>query len=379
MNDLSRRYPAPDTLRSSGQAGDNMVQIDGSYGEGGGQILRTSLALSCALGKPVQITNIRKERKKPGLQPQHLTAVKAAATIAGAGVQGTELSSTALQFRPGRTSHGTYRFDVAETKGSAGSTSLVLQTILVPLCFAEQPSQVFVNGGTHVPWSPSFHYLRSVVAPLLFRLGVRAELSITAWGWYPIGGGQISARITPAHGLSPLIMTDRGRFLRVTGISAISNLPEHIAARQRARALAILGRQGIDASIETLSAPSPGKGSFLFLAAEFEHLSAGFGSLGAIGKRAEEVADEACNGLFSHLQAQGALDPHLADQVVPWLVFCRGPSEFTTTCVTRHLLTNLWVVRQFMDVDVKVEGEEGEEGSVLICPSACVDHMYRRE
>jgi RNA 3'-phosphate cyclase len=356
-----------------------MVCIDGSFGEGGGQILRTSLALSCVLGKPMEITNIRMARKNPGLQPQHLTAVMAAAAIARAEVQGAELSSTTLRLLPNRTSGGTYYFDVAEKKGSAGSASLVLQTILLPLCFAEQASLVTVNGGTHVPWSPSFHYLRSIVAPLLFRLGVHAEYTIRSWGWYPIGGGQSSARITPARSLRPLTAIDRGRLLRVTGISAVSNLPGHIAARQRDRTLAVLGRQGIEASIEVLSAPSAGKGSFLFLAAEFEHISAGFGSLGAIGKRAEEVADEACSGLLSYLQAKGALDPHLADQVVPWLAFCGGPSEFTTSRVTRHLLTNLWVVRQFMDIDVRVEGNEGEEGRILIRPPDRSDHAHRRE
>ena len=345
-----------------------MVSIDGSFGEGGGQILRTSLALSCVLGKPLNITNIRKARKNAGLQPQHLTAVMAAASIAGAEVQGAELSSTALEFRPGRTNGGTYLFDVAEKKCSAGSTSLVLQTILLPLCFAKQASMVTVNGGTHVPWSPSFHYLRSVVAPLLFRIGVHAEYDIASWGWYPIGNGQVSARITPAGALRPLTVIDRGRLVRVFGMSAISNLPNHIATRQRDRALAILSRQGIDASIEVLSAPSPGKGSFLFLVVEFEHLLAGFGSLGAIGKRAEEVADEACDELLSYLRAKGALDPHLADQVVPWLAVCQGPSEFTTSRVTGHLLTNLWVVRQFMDIDVRVEGVEGEEGWVVIRP-----------
>jgi len=345
-----------------------MVRIDGSFGEGGGQILRTSLALSCALGKPMQITNIRKARKNAGLQPQHLTAVMAAASIANAEFQGAELSSSALEFRPGRTSGGTYHFDVAEKKGSAGSTSLVLQTILLPLCFAEQASLVTVSGGTHVPSSPSFHYLRSIVAPLLFRIGIPFECDIASWGWYPIGNGHVSARIAPARVLRPLTAIDRGRIVRVFGISAISNLPSHIATRQRNRALGILGRQGIDASIEVLSALSPGKGSFLFLAVEFEHLVAGFGSLGAIGKRAEEVADEACNELLSYLRAKGALDPHLADQVVPWLAFCQGPSEFSTSRITGHLLTNLWVVRQFMDIDVRVEGLEGEEGRVVMRP-----------
>jgi RNA 3'-terminal phosphate cyclase (ATP) len=346
-----------------------MVRIDGSYGEGGGQVLRTSLALSCVLGKPMEITNIRKARRNPGLRPQHRTAVLAAQSITGAEVQGAELSSTALQFRPNRTSGGSYRFDVAEKQGSAGSASLVLQTILLPLCFAEQPSEVLVNGGTHVPWSPSFHYLHSIVVPLLDRLGARIELSIASWGWYPIGSGQVSARITPVRTLRPLIAIDRGGLVRVTGISAVSNLPGHIATRQRDRAVAVLGMHGIDATIETLSAPSSGKGSFLFLAAEFEHSSAGFGSLGAIGKRAEDVADEACNRLLSHLNSKGALDPHLADQVVPWLAFCQGTSEFTTSRVTRHLLTNLWVVQQFMDIDVQVEGREGEEGRIVIHPA----------
>jgi len=140
----------------NGPSGPDTVRIDGSFGEGGGQILRTSLALSCVLGQTMEITNIRKARKNPGLRPQHRTAVMAAAFITGAEVQGAELSSAALQFRPNRTSGGSYRFDVAEKQGSAGSVSLVLQTILLPLFFAEQPSEVLVKGGTHVPWSPSF-------------------------------------------------------------------------------------------------------------------------------------------------------------------------------------------------------------------------------
>jgi RNA 3'-terminal phosphate cyclase (ATP) len=348
--------------------GPELVRIDGSFGEGGGQILRTSLALSCVLGRPMEITNIRKARKSPGLRPQHRTAVMAAASITGAEVQGAGLSSTELQFRPNRTSGASYRFDVADKQGSAGSVSLVLQTILLPLCFAEQPSEILVNGGTHVPWSPSFHYLHSIVVPLLSGLGARIELSIASWGWYPIGNGQVSARITPVRTLRPLFAIERGGLVRVTGISAVSNLPGHIATRQRDRAVAVLGMKGIDASIETMTATSLGKGSFLFLAAEFEHISAGFGSLGAIGKRAEDVADEACNGLLSHLYSKGALDPHLADQVVPWLAFCQGKSEFTTSRITRHLLTNLWVVQQFMDIDVQVEGSEGEEGRVVIRP-----------
>ncbi len=346
----------------------NAVRIDGSYGEGGGQILRTSLALSCVLGKAVSITNIRAERKKPGLQPQHLTSINAAAAVSGATVDGAVLSSTELVFRPVGILSGEFRFDVGEKKGSAGSSSLVLQTILPPLSFAEKGSTVLVIGGTHVPWSPSFHYLNAIVAPLLSRLGVCAKFDIASWGWYPIGGGRVTARIEPLSAINPLLLLDRGRLLRISGISAISNLPEHIAIRQRDRALAILSRQGINGSIEILSAPSPGRGSFLFLCAEFENLSAGFGALGAIDKRAEQVAEEACDELLSHVRAKSALDPHLADQIIPYLALSQGASEFTTSRVTRHLLTNLWVVKQFLDIDVRVDGDVGEEGRVIVRP-----------
>lgn len=342
------------------------VRIDGSYGEGGGQILRTSLALSCVLRRPVEITNIRRNRKKPGLQPQHLTAVKAAASISRAAVEGAELSSTRLVFAPFVPAGGDYFFDVSEKKGSAGSTSLVLQTILLPLLFAERASAVTVIGGTHVPWSPPFHYLREVFLPLLARTGVTADLAIERWGWYPAGNGKVAAKIIPKKELLPIELVVRGKLVRITGISAVSNLPEDIAGRQRDRALRRLAERGIDAGVETVSAPSPGKGTFLFLRAEFEHAAAGFGGLGAIGKRAEEVADEACQDLCDHLDSSGALDPHLADQIVPYLALARGPSRFTTSRVSNHLLTNVWAVRQFLEREITVEGSEGGPGMVVV-------------
>jgi RNA 3'-phosphate cyclase len=346
----------------------NVLRIDGSYGEGGGQILRTSLALSCVLGRPIEINNIRKARKKPGLQPQHLTAVKAAAAISRAHVEGAELSSTALRFSPGAVFGGDYFFDVSEKKGSAGSTSLVLQTTMLPLCFAEHPSTVTVIGGTHVPWSPTFHYLKHVFLPLLFRIGVSVDLTIEKWGWYPIGGGKVAARIHPQQAFSPVTITERGKLKRVGGISAVSNLPIEIAARQRNTAIKALSPRGIAVEMEIIEAPSPGKGTLVFLFAEFENIIAGFDSLGAINKRAEAVADEACHAMSGYLDAKGALDPHLADQIVPYLALARGASEFTTSRVTQHLLTNIWVVQQFMDIEIQVEGKEGEHGQIRIRP-----------
>jgi RNA 3'-terminal phosphate cyclase (ATP) len=344
----------------------NIICIDGSYGEGGGQILRTSLTLSCMLGRPIEIINIRRARRKPGLQPQHLTAVKAVATISHAHVQGAELSSTALRFSPGAVSGGDYFFDVSERKGSAGSTSLVLQTVLLPLCFAGNPSTVTVIGGTHVPWSPSFHYLKKVFLPMLSVIGVSTDLDIEKWGWYPIGGGKVIARIIPGKEFKPIAISDRGKSVSVTGISAISNLPRDIGVRQRDRTLKMLSQRGIDADIDIVSAPSLGKGTLIFILAEFENISAGFDALGAIGKRAEEVADEACRALIEYKDTNAALDPHLADQIIPYAAFGRGTSEFTTSRVTQHLLTNIWVVKQFLDIDIQVEGKEGEAGKIRI-------------
>ena len=340
--------------------------IDGSYGEGGGQILRTALALSSVTAKPFNLVNIRKARAKPGLQPQHLAAVKAAARISNAMVEGARLSSNALMFTPGPARGGDYRIDIAETTGSAGSTSLVLQTILLPLLASEGASTVTLLGGTHVPWSPTFHYLKLVFLPLLERLNIHVDLNIEQWGWYPQGGGRIVARIEPCRELKGINLRDRGRLEKVSGISAVANLPETIAARQKKQAQEVLGQIGIEPDIEIVHAPSVGKGTLLFLLAQFEHSFAAFDSLGALGKRAETVADEAVRSLLEHLETGAVLDSHMADQLLPYLALARGSSEITTSRITRHLLTNIWVVQQFLDVAITVEGREGEMGTVRI-------------
>lgn len=344
-----------------------MLQIDGSYGEGGGQILRTALALSCFSGKGIEITGIRKSRPRPGLQPQHLTAVKAAAAISGASVEGADISSSQVRFLPGPVRGDDYHVDVSLIKGSAGSTSLVLQTIMLPLFFADRPSTVTLAGGTHVPWSPTFHYLKHSFLPVLSKISLNAGLNIEKWGWYPIGGGRIRARIEPGKRIAPVTITERGTLRKVRGVSAASNLPGHIAERQRAQAIKVLSRRGLTVDIEIAEAPSPGKGTLLFLLAEFENVSSAFDSLGALGKRAETVADEACNALFEYLESEeAAFEPHLADQIVPYLAIASGTSEFTTSRITRHLFTNIWVVKQFVDADIRVEGSEGEAGKVII-------------
>lgn len=347
-----------------------MITIDGSYGEGGGQILRTSLTLAAVTGKPLKMVNIRAGRKKPGLAAQHLTAVLAAAAVCDAHLEGAQLGSQTLTFVPQSSLQArSYSWDVAAARrgGSAGSTSLILQTVLLPLALAEGRSKVTVKGGTHVPWSPPYHFLEKVYLPTLARLGVEARAEIERWGWYPIGRGSVKAQIKEAASrplLKAIDLNERGEFLRLSGLSALSNLPKHIAQRQRDRALELLRGEGFEPDIRMEEGKSSGRGTMVFLWAEFENGVAGFTALGAPGKPAEKVAEEACQAFLEYYESGAALDKHLADQLILPLALADGHSAFTTCQITQHLITNIWVVEQFMDIGYQVEGSEGERGRV---------------
>jgi RNA 3'-terminal phosphate cyclase (ATP) len=341
-----------------------MIEIDGSYGEGGGQILRTSLALSAILGKSFAIHHIRSKRKNPGLQAQHLEAVEALSRITEAETEGVRFGSQQITFDPKRIVAGEYRFEVK----TAGSVTLLLQAIFLPLCLAQGVSTLTLVGGTHVPWSPPFHYFSQVLLPTLGLIGISAEASIEKWGFYPRGGGRIQLKINPIHELKPLSLVDRGSLKKVRGISAISNLPKHVAERQKDHALKRIQKElKVNAEIEILyDAPSNGQGSFLFLLAEYDETLAGFSSLGARGKPAEKVVEEAVDSLNAYVASDGCIDSHLADQLLTFMALAKGTSFFTTTQMTDHLLTNLWVIEQFLDIEILRAGERGGRGRVEI-------------
>ncbi len=339
-----------------------MIQIDGSYGEGGGQILRTALALSAVLKKPFTLYNIRCKRRIPGLQAQHVAAVEALARIAEAQIDGVRFGSQEITFIPQKIHSGEYRFEIR----TAGSVILLLQAIFLPLCLSKGISDITLIGGTHVQWSPSFHYLSEVFLPTLKGLGISAVAAIERWGFYPKGGGRIRLKINPVRELKPISFIDRGSLKMIRGLSAISNLPRHVAERQKEQALKrIQGELHIGGEIVVLDdVHSDGPGSFLFLLAEYQRALAGFSSLGLKGKPAERVADEAVDSLKDYLESDGCVDPYLTDQIVPFMALAKGNSSITTMRITQHLLTNLWVIQHFLNITISREGEIGEKGRV---------------
>ncbi len=338
-----------------------MLTIDGSYGEGGGQILRTTLALSAVLGRPVLVEKIRAGRRNPGLQAQHLAGVRALAEIARAEVEGATVGSISLRFAPSRIAHGEYRWEV----GTAGAISLVLQTILIPLALAASPSHISITGGTHVPWSPPFPYIEQVLFPILERMGLQASLALKRWGFYPKGGGVVEGEIQPSV-LQSLTLSRREPLAEIVGLSAVAGVPLHIAERQRERALSRLRPLGVPCRIDCSSVEAKNPGTILFLLVRCDGGRAGFSSLGEKGKTAERVADEACDQVFAYLERAGVAGPYLADQLLVPMALAPGSSSLTTTRVTEHLLTNRWVVEQFLPGRVKVAGDVGEPGLVTV-------------
>lgn len=339
-----------------------MLTIDGSQGEGGGQILRTALALAAITGRAIRIEKIRAGRKNPGLAAQHLTGARAIAGICDAQLSGDELGSQRLTFVPGRPPQaGDYVFDVAEARegGSAGATTLVLHAILLPLALSDGDSTVIVRGGTHVAWSPSFDYARDVWLPALSQMGVCATLELSRWGWYPAGEGEIQIVINGlSRNPSPLTQVKPGTLRRVHGRAVAANLPSHIPQRMATRAYSLLEGAGVDARIEPLRVRAACAGAGIFLTAEYEDVRAGFSALGAKGKPSEVVAEEAVAALLDHRDSGAALDHHLADQLILPLALAGGTSSFTAERVSRHLTTNAWVVEQFDLARISIEGRQ---------------------
>ena len=323
-----------------------MILIDGSYGEGGGQILRTSLALSLVTGKPFRIESIRAGRKTSGLLRQHLTAVNAATTIGQAEVTGAEIGSGELTFAPGEVVPGEYGFAI----GTAGSTSLVLQTVLPALMLASGPSVLRLEGGTHNPFAPPFGFLEKAFLPLLSKMGPQIKAELECPGFYPAGGGRVGFTISPTRKLAPFDLRERGEIRARRAKASVASLPVSIAERE----LAVIG-QMLSWSAEWLQPEvirnSCGPGNFVSIEIETEQVTEVFTGFGERGVSAEAVAEKAVKEARRYLASEAAIGEYLADQLLIPMALAGGGS-FTTCHLSRHALTNIEIIHKFLDIRI---------------------------
>ena len=334
------------------------LEVDGSYGEGGGQIIRSSVSLSAITGKRVHIQNIRAKRAKPGLQNQHLMAVTAAAEICRAELRGASVGSTELFFEPtAKPAAGKYRFDIK----TAGAANLVIQTVLTPLALAGGESTVTVCGGTHNPMAPPAEYLEFVYLPALAPAGLDWSIEIPRHGFYPKGGGEVTVRFGLAHSFSPVDFTFRGALSRGGGVVLASNLPDTVLERGEDVLREFVPQ---DMPIERRLKPSLGPGAAAFAYTQFEGGFGGFTSLGERGKPMEKVAEECGSQFEKWLASDAPVDEHLADQLVLPMALAKGTSRYRTIEVTEHLRTVLWLVGLF--VPAAMELEELSDGSGIV-------------
>jgi len=323
-----------------------MIEIDGSYGEGGGQILRMSIAMAALTQKPVKVFNIRANRPNPGLRRQHMIAIESVAKICNAKVKGLSLGSKVVEFYPNKLKGGKYEFDI----GTAGSITLVLQACLLPSLFAENETHLLLKGGTDVKWSPPWDYFQNVILPLLEKMGANIEAYLNQRGYYPVGGGEVEIFIKPCEELKKLVFENE--IERIEGIVNIANLPVAIAERIKKAAKETLKRYGIEADImiEETSAACSGVGIVLWTKGKI----LGADVLGEKGKPAEQVGREAAEKLIAEIEARVDLDVNAVDQMLPYMAIA-GDAIFKCREVSKHASTLMWLIKKFLDVDFKVK------------------------
>ncbi len=337
-----------------------MLTIDGSFGEGGGQILRSSLALAMVTGQGLRIEKIRAGRKKPGLMRQHLTAVQAAAEISQARVSGADIGSTALEFVPGQVRPGDYTYGI----GTAGSTTLVLQTILPALLTASGPSRLTFEGGTHNPFAPPFDFLAKAFIPLVNRMGPKVTATLERPGFYPAGGGKFSVSIEPTGKLQGFDLLETGEITGRRARAVLSNLPGHIAERE-IRVLQKGTNWGESCfSVEQVS-NSRGPGNIVIIEIESAKVTEVFTGFGEVGRAAEAVATLALQSYQRWLKAGVPVGEYLADQIMLPLALA-GNGSYRTLPLTRHSTTHIELIRQFLGIEVKVDRQGSDHCLVSV-------------
>ena len=332
-----------------------MITIDGSQGEGGGQILRSSLALAMVTGRSCCLQKIRAGRKKPGLMRQHLTAVRAAVEVCGASVEGDEIGSKQITFEPGKVKGGAYTFSV----GTAGSATLVLQTVLPALLLTDEPSTLTLEGGTHNPFAPPFDFLAKTFLPLVNRMGPRVTTTLEKHGFYPAGGGRFTVSIQPAGQLNPFELIERGEVVRRSARALVANLSEKIAERELTTIHKKLNWPDDCLHVEVVP-DSPGPGNVIMLEVESENICEVFTGFGELNRTSEQVAGHAVQKCREYLAKGVPVGEYLADQLLLPMAIA-GSGAFRTVRLTRHTRTHIDLIHQFLDCHVTCD-EQGQEG-----------------
>lgn len=346
------------------------IEIDGSMGEGGGQILRNAIALSAVLLKPIQIKNIRVKRSNPGLRPQHLTAVKAVAALCSAEVSGLSVGSLEVFFKPStRPQGGFFKFDA----GTAGSTTLMLQSLMPTMCYASKLVDVELRGGTNNPMAPPVEYLQQVLLPVIEKINGRFKIELVKRGFYPRGGGIVKANSTPVDVLKPIKLVEFKNVRKIKGLSYSCRLPGHIVERMANTAENILRREGYDVEIhrEALQPDNPkcsiDPGCGIILLAEIgDGMLIGVDRLGEKGVPSEKIGEEAAKDLLDEISKEAPVDRHLGDQLVIWACLAEGTSQYRVTELTKHTITSLELCKILTNAKIEVDGVEGKPATITV-------------
>ncbi len=343
-----------------------MIELDGAYGEGGGQLLRTAVALAAVTGTPIRIFNVRAGRAKPGLAPQHVASVRAVGELCGARTEGLVLGSERLTFAPGALRGGEFRFEV----GTAGSVTLVLQAVLPALLAAPAPARVTVVGGTDVRQAPPADYFTEVLLQLLGRMGASVAARTLRRGYYPRGGGELELKVVPGR-LQPVELVVPGRLLELSGAAHVAHLPAHIAERMREAALHALGRYAERARLVTTVLTGDaaiGQGGAIVAWARTEKTVLGAARVAERGVRAEALGEAVGRALAEDLASGAALDVHAADQILIYLALTGRAASFTTRTLSRHALTAVWLIERFLPVRFS-HAQDGPRVRVSLAPA----------
>ncbi|MHA1238611.1 MAG: RNA 3'-terminal phosphate cyclase [Candidatus Odinarchaeia archaeon] len=344
-----------------------MIEIDGSLGEGGGQVLRTSIALSALTGEPIRVFNIRAKRSNPGLRPQHIMGIKALSRLSNAEVSGLKQGSMEITFKPSAVKGGAFEVNI----GTAGSITLVLQALMPAAAVAYKPVELRIIGGTDVAWSPPIDYLINVTLPTLRKMGYKCNINVIRRGYYPRGGGVVKVEISPVKKFVPLNEVEREEIKGIYGVSHCGLLPQHVCERQAKsaiQALKSLKVDKIDVKLDYLEGERkslcPGSGIVLW--ADCGNTVLGADSLGERGKPAETVGKEAAEKLSSSLSTGKAFDPHMGDMLIPYIAMADGTSEIGVAELTLHALTNIQVTEQILGVKFYITGSLGEPAIIKV-------------